>query len=105
MLYRQCLILDEGSRYTVHSAVHLHKQVSRHMDTYGNYLWKLGCHNGSVSRGNGLISTTGSKVNVTGAERTHTLTHSFSLSEHFTLPLYRIWRHAGHFLFIYLFIY
>ena len=32
-------------------------------------LWKLGCHNGPVSRSNGLISTTGSKADVTGDER------------------------------------
>ena len=32
-------------------------------------LWKLGCHSGFVSRGNGLISITGSKANVTGDER------------------------------------
>ena len=31
-------------------------------------LCKVGCHSGPVSRHNGLISTTGSKVNVTGDE-------------------------------------
>ena len=34
-------------------------------------LWKLGCHTGTVSRGNGLITTTGSKANVTGDEHLH----------------------------------
>ena len=32
-------------------------------------LWKLGCHSGPVSRGNGLISTTGSKADVTRDKR------------------------------------
>ena len=31
-------------------------------------LWKLGCHSGPVSRGNVLISTTGSKADATGDE-------------------------------------
>ena len=30
--------------------------------------WKVGCHSGPVSRGNRLISTTGSKANVAGDE-------------------------------------
>ena len=32
-------------------------------------LWKVRCHSGPAFQGNGLISTTGSKVNVTGDER------------------------------------
>ena len=34
-------------------------------------LWKVRYHSGPVSRRNGLITTTGSKANVTGDERTH----------------------------------
>ena len=32
-------------------------------------LWNVECHSGSVSRRNGLIFTTGSKIYVTGGER------------------------------------
>ena len=34
-------------------------------------LWKLGCHSGLVSQGNGLIFVTGSKADKTGEERPH----------------------------------
>ena len=60
-------IPDEGTQRTAHPAVYPPKQVTW-IPRIGK-LWKLKCHSGPVSRGNRLLSTTGSKAYVTGDER------------------------------------
>ena len=66
------LIPDEGRRRTAHPAVHPPKQVGRYIVTQGN-LGKVNCGKldvtVTVSQHNRLISTTGSKAQVTGDER------------------------------------
>ena len=69
------LIPEEGSRYTAHPVVHPPKTgwlINGYLGKPGKgKLWELGCQSGPVSRGNGLISTTCSKANVTEDERQH----------------------------------
>ena len=49
-------------------------------------LWKLVCHSVLVSRGNGLISTTGSEANVTGDEHLHL--HATTTTLYFTFHIH-----------------
>ena len=78
-----CLIPDEGSRRTAHPAVHF----PRLGKPGEGKLWNVGCHSGPVFWHNGLISTTGSKANVTGDERRQLRT-AIACAPPYTLPLF-----------------
>ena len=70
---RLSLIWGGGRQRTAYPSVHPPKMgwsINGYLGKpWEGKLWKLGCHSGPVSQGNGLISITGSKVNVTGDER------------------------------------